>query len=171
MVVVRLVNNEEEGKKAHVVALLRAGVLLLLLKSANRLLFKKGEQQRVAVRKSMHNHPRGWCSRRLLLLCREFLANSEEKRERKMCLEKKCPFLLWFVNKKTTDTERERERERETRETRTIFNCYCDVVIDDADTNIIHSAKENNDGGKFRAQNARKRRRERRTQNDVLFVF
>ena len=171
MVVVRLVNNEEEGKKAHVVALLRAGVLLLLLKSANRLLFKKGEQQRVAVRKSMHNHPRGWCSRRLLLLCREFLANSEEKRERKMCLEKKCPFLLWFVNKKTTDTERERERERETRETRTRFNCYCDVVIDDADTNIIHSAKENNDGGKFRAQNARKRRRERRTQNDVLFVF
>ena len=169
MVVVRLVNNEEEGKKAHVVALLRAGVLLLLLKSANRLLFKKGEQQRVAVRKSMHNHPRGWCSRRLLLLCREFLANSEEKRERKMCLEKKCPFLLWFVNKKTTDTER--ERERETRETRTRFNCYCDVVIDDADTNIIHSAKENNDGGKFRAQNARKRRRERRTQNDVLFVF
>ena len=171
MVVVRLVNNEEEGKKAHVVALLRAGVLLLLLKSANRLLFKKGEQQRVAVRKSMHNHPRGWCSRRLLLLCREFLANSEEKRERKMCLEKKCPFLLWFMNKKTTDTERERERERETRETRTRFNCYCDVVIDDADTNIIHSAKENNDGGKFRAQNARKRRRERRTQNDVLFVF
>ena len=170
MVVVRLVNNEE-GKKAHVVALLRAGVLLLLLKSANRLLFKKGEQQRVAVRKSMHNHPRGWCSRRLLLLCREFLANSEEKRERKMCLEKKCPFLLWFKNKKTTDTERERERERETRETRTRFNCYCDVVIDDADTNIIHSAKENNDGGKFRAQNARKRRRERRTQNDVLFVF
>jgi hypothetical protein len=110
------VNNEEEGKKAHVVALLRAGVLLLLLKSANRLLFKKGEQQRVAVRKSMHNHPRGWCSRRLLLLCREFLANSEEKRERKMCLEKKCPFLLWFVNKKTTDTERERERERERNE-------------------------------------------------------
>jgi len=94
VVVVRLVNNEEEGKKAHVVALLRAGVLLLLLKSANRLLFKKGEQQRVAVRKSMHNHPRGWCSRRLLLLCREFLANSE-KRERKMCrVEKKCPFLL-----------------------------------------------------------------------------
>ena len=99
------------------------------------------------------------------------MANSEEKRERKMCLEKKCPFLLWFKNKKTTDTERERERERETRETRTRFNCYCDVVIDDADTNIIHSAKENNDGGKFRAQNARKRRRERRTQNDVLFVF
>ena len=99
------------------------------------------------------------------------MANSE-KRERKMCrVEKKCPFLL--VDKKTTDTEREREREREreTRETRTIFNCYCDVVIDDADTNIIHSAKENNDGGKFRAQNARKRRRERRTQNDVLFVF
>ena len=107
------------------------------------------------------------------------LANSEEKRERKMCLEKKCPFLLWFMNKKTTDTEREREREREreTRETRTRFKYYCDVVIDDedddddADTNIIHSAKENNDGGKFRAQNARKRRRERRTQNDVLFVF
>jgi hypothetical protein len=111
------VNNEEEGKKAHVVALLRAGVLLLLLKSANRLLFKKGEQQRVAVRKSMHNHPRGWCSRRLLLLCREFLANSEEKRERKMCLvvysfrgKKNVHFCWWFVNKKTTDTERERER-------------------------------------------------------------
>ena len=72
------------------------------------------------------------------------------------------------------DDQRHREREkreRETRETRTRFNCYCDVVIDDADTNIIHSAKENNDGGKFRAQNARKRRRERRTQNDVLFVF
>ena len=69
------------------------------------------------------------------------------------------------------------KRQRETRETRTRFKYYCDVVIDDedddddADTNIIHSAKENNDGGKFRAQNARKRRRERRTQNDVLFVF
>jgi hypothetical protein len=35
-----------------------------------------------------------------------------------MCLEKKCPFLLWFVNKKTTDTERERERERNERNER-----------------------------------------------------
>ena len=93
----------------------------------------------------------------------------KSERERCVAWKKNVHFCWWFVNKKTTDTER--ERERETRETRTRFNCYCDVVIDDADTNIIHSAKENNDGGKFRAQNARKRRRERRTQNDVLFVF
>ena len=94
MVVVRLVNNEEEGKKAHVVALLRAGVLLLLLKSANRLLFKKGEQQRVAVRKSMHDH-HAVGVREDCFCCAESFWNSEEKRERKMCrVEKKCPFLL-----------------------------------------------------------------------------
>jgi len=95
VVVVRLVNNEEEGKKAHVVALLRAGVLLLLLKSANRLLFKKGEQQRVAVRKSMHNH-HAVGVREDCFCCAESFWRILKKSESERCVvEKKCvPFLL-----------------------------------------------------------------------------
>ena len=123
MVVVRLVNNEEEGKKAHVVALLRAGVLLLLLKGANRVLFKKGEQQRVAVRKSMHNHNAVGVREDCFCCAESFWRILKKsglladwtillnKRERKMCRGKKnVHFCWWFVNKKTTDTERERER-------------------------------------------------------------
>ena len=119
MVVVRLVNNEEEGKKAHVVALLRAGVLLLLLKSANRLLFKKGEQQRVAVRKSMHNHHAVGVREDCFCCAESFWRILRKERERCVAWKKSVHFCWWFVKKKTTDTEREREREkREKREKR-----------------------------------------------------